>query len=126
MHAAIYAILAANAGVTALVSTRIYKDEGLQNATYPCVVFYQSDGWSEETLTSSSGIRYAEYEVMAFASTHIAAYNVAEAVRTALNRYNGSAGGVTVLDIKVTGESSEKDDNIGMFLKSIEILATYN
>lgn len=126
MHAAIYSILAANAGVTALVSTRIYKDEIPQNPTYPCVVFYQSDGWSEEALTSSSGIRYAEYEVMSFATTHLVASNVAEAVRTALNRYNGTSGGVVVLDIKINGESSEKDDSINVYLKSFDVLATYN
>lgn len=125
MEAAIYSILSGTAGVTALVSTRIYPTKAPQSVTYPCVIYARDSLEVEEALSASTTIRYGMFEVMAVASSYSGAKALGDAIRTALNRYAGTAGGITVLDVNVINEGDEYDDDLNVFIKRIEIRATY-
>ena len=93
---AIYGILSANAGVTALVSTRIYPDIATQDTAFPFVV-YQIEGTApSDTKDGVSKLDMVDFAVMAYAKTYTNAQDIASACRTALDRYSGTVNGISV------------------------------
>lgn len=103
---AIYGILSANAGVTALVSTRIYPDMATQDTAFPFVV-YQIEGTTpSDTKDGASKMDMVDFAVMAYAKSYTNAQDIASACRTALDRYSGSMQGVTVDSITFKDQQS--------------------
>ena len=93
---AIYGILSANAGVAALVSTRIYPDIATQDTAFPFVV-YQIEGTTpSDTKDGVSKMDMVDFAVMAYAKSYTSAQDIASACRTALDRYSGTMQGVAV------------------------------
>lgn len=94
----LYAKLAATAGVTSLVSTRIYPDATAQviNPATPYVSYSRVDGMPHHTMAAPAGLRFARMQYMAHADTFAAAKAIAEAVLAALDGFAGTAGTVTV------------------------------
>lgn len=82
---ALYDKMSGNAGVAALVSTRIYREQAPQGAAYPLVVYGHQAG-GDETLTSVDSVNVV-YQVRAVSSVSAAeAGAIDEALRTALHR----------------------------------------
>lgn len=125
MHAAIYSILAANAGVTALVSTRIYKGKAPQNAAYPCLVFGRDSLDYVDGIRQSADLRLSDYEILCVADTYHAADALAKAARDALNRYTGTIGGVFVEDIYIDDQRDEYDNTINKDIVVLPIRCEY-
>ena len=96
---AIQTILASDSGVSALVSTRIYPDRLPQNVTYPAIVFEHNGERSDEHMGGLSGLADSYFDVFCWAKSRLATVDLADAVRLALSRYNGTAGGVVVRQI---------------------------
>jgi len=103
---AIYDILSDAAGVTALVSTRIYPDIATQGAVYPFVVYSVENTLPSDTKDGVSGLDVVQLAVMIYANTYTSAQDIAGAVRTALDRTSGTFAGVEVQSIKFDGQSS--------------------
>jgi hypothetical protein len=103
---AIYDILSDTAGVTALVSTRIYPDIATQGAVYPFVVYSVEGTLPTDTKDGPSGLDVVQVAVMIYANTYTAAQDIAGAVRTALDRTAGTFASVVVQSIKFDGQSS--------------------
>lgn len=79
-----YALLSGAAGVTTLVSTRIYPDAMPEDVAYPAVVFSRSTTEIERLLDNSiATVRY-ELEVNCWAKTRTTADAVADAIAAAL------------------------------------------
>lgn len=125
MHAAIYSILAANASVTALVSTRIYKGIAPQNAAFPCVIYARDSMDYVDGIDQSADLRRSDYEILCVADTYQAAEALAKAVRNALNRYGGTIGGVFVEDIYIDDQRDEHDDTINKEIQVLTIRCEY-
>lgn len=97
----IYAKLTANAGVSALVSTRVYPVVIPQDATYPAIaysaVYTPADNSKNEDATHDN----CAFTLRAWAATYDAAAALDVAIRAALDYDDNSgagvaAGGVTV------------------------------
>lgn len=90
----LYAVLAANSGVSSLVSTRIYPVNVPQadytDATkFPCVV-YKIDGKQRQVrFAGTDSLVSANLSVDCYAKTYAQAQAVAAAVRSALVDYSG-------------------------------------
>jgi phytoene dehydrogenase-like protein len=103
---AIYGRLQAVSAVTALVSTRVYPDYAPQNATYPFVVYRLTNNLPSDTKEGPSVLDTAQVTVEAYAATYDAAINVAENVRTALDRYSGTIESIVIDSIRFSNSQS--------------------
>lgn len=83
------ATLVANSGVTALVAARVY-DEPPQNVTYPFVRFGDIQPRSMDTDGSTGADVTFNIEAYSQTTGRVEATRIAEAVRTALHRQEGS------------------------------------
>ena len=80
----LYAVLAAAAGLTALVSTRIYPDAIPEDAALPAVVYSRI---GTEPVVSVSGSYFgetAQIDITAWAATRTAAAAVGDQIKAAL------------------------------------------
>lgn len=115
---ALYARLAAVAGVTALVSTRIYPVKLPQNATLPAVTYQRVSTSRAGAMGADPGVAWARIQVTSWATSYSGLKSLSEAVRAALQRYSGSSGGVTVLDVTLDSELDlygEDESEAGVF-----------
>ena len=80
----LYTLLSGNAGVTALVSTRIYPDVLPENCTYPAIV-YSTQRTAFLLLDGSSAGNDVAINLQAWAKTRVSAAQVSAAVVTALS-----------------------------------------
>lgn len=85
----IRAALVANSGLTTLVSTRVY-DEPPQNVTYPFVRFGDIQPRSADTDGSTGAEVTFNVETYSQTTGRVEATQIAEAIRTALHRSEGS------------------------------------
>lgn len=108
--AAVRAVLAADAGVAAIVGTRIYADRWPKGVTYPAIRYEHLNEESTQHMTGLSGLADSYLEVACRASTRLAATSLAEAVRLALSRYSGTSSGVVVDQIHPSGGSTTVEE----------------
>lgn len=94
--AAVRAVLAADASVAALVSTRIYPDRLPQNVTYPAITYEINFNASYEAMDGILGLAESFVEVVCWSATRLQATALAEAVRLALTSYQGTSASVVV------------------------------
>ena len=105
---ALYAYLSSHAGLTALVSTRIYPLVMPQNATLPAVTFSKISGPRAHAMQQDAGLAYPRFQVSCWGGTYKQAKEVAGQVRAALQDYTGTmggAGGVVVSGVFLEDEN---------------------
>ena len=102
---ALYSQLAATAGLTALVSTRIYPDLMPQPPTLPAVVYQMISNVREERHGGQTGDARPRFQVTCWASTALAAAAVAVQVRLAVMAMSGTIAAVAVIGAWNAGES---------------------
>lgn len=96
---AIRSVLAADGSVAGQVGTRIYADRLPKGVTYPAIHFEHYSQSSTQHMTGLSGLADSYLEVICHATTRTAATTLAEYVRLALSRYEGTSSGVVVEQI---------------------------
>jgi hypothetical protein len=84
LEAKIYALLSADAGVLALVSTRVYPVVAPQGTTLPYVVYQRISSGREYALDGYCGLENSRMQVDVYADTEKEAWAVADAVTTAM------------------------------------------
>jgi len=103
------------AGITALVSTRVYLETIPQGATLPCITYQRisTPRLTAHDTSGSAGTASPRFQFDAWATTYASARAIADALRAALNGYKGTitsgADSVVVQSILIDGESSEPD-----------------
>lgn len=107
---AVYAKLSGNAGVTAICSTRIFPEIATQEAAYPFVTYTVDTTRPTDTKDGVSPLDVVTVSIMSFANTNAQAQDLAEAVRTALDRQSGTMGGVNVQSIRFASQQSAQMD----------------
>ena len=93
------AVLTADAGVSADAGTRVYPDALPQNATLPAIRYAVIDDRSEQHLTGIAGLANATIQIDCYALTRLAANDLGDDVRLALDRYEGTSSGVTIRQV---------------------------
>jgi len=93
----LYAYLAANVGLSALVSTRIYPINAPTSATMPYIIYQRLNNRSMWHLgsTSSSKLTVESFQFDIFSSTALSCENVSIKLRQALDGYSGLMNGGT-------------------------------
>jgi len=92
----LYSRLQAVAGVTALVSTRVYPLLVPQEASLPAIAYQRISGPRETAHDGPSGLAFARMQVTCIGSSYSSAKGVSEAVRAALDGQSGTWGSTVV------------------------------
>jgi len=111
---AIRGYLAANAGVAALVATRIYPDVLPQGYTIKnggALTYTVIDTIHDHFINGISGIARSRIEFAAFAPARVDANLIAESVRTSdLQGYTGAIGGIVICSVMISGGIQTLDE----------------
>lgn len=110
IEAAIYEILAAAAGVTAIVGSNIYPVLMPEEAPYPALTYFTVDADEIHTLDRTSGLVHQRFQVDAWANDYSTAKTLMKQVRAALEAAYGTI--VTPLgDVDIDGilRDNERD-----------------
>jgi len=114
LGSAVRGYLASVAGVTALVSTRIYPDflpQGYSVRTGGALTYTIIDTVHDRLINGLSGIARSRIEFAAFASTRAGANLIAEAVRASdIIGLTGAMGGVSVESVSVASGIQTLDE----------------
>ena len=97
----VYALLSADAGVTAIVSTRIYPSELPQQIAVPAIVYRHIDTVDRPTIHGDGGAQLVQsrISVIALANDYSAIKAIHEAVKAAMRYQHGTIAGVQVATI---------------------------
>lgn len=96
IESGLYRHLSADAGVSALVGTRIHKGIATQNQTRPYITLFPVSNPKLRSLTGPSGLANPRIQIDSWGDTYASAKSVAEAVRKALDGFRGLMGSVRV------------------------------
>lgn len=102
---ALYYQLANTAGVTALVSTRIYPIVMPQNPTLPAITYQMISNVEEEVHRGMTGDARPRFQITCWAATELAAAAVATQVRLAVMAMSGTIAAVPIKGTWVAGET---------------------
>lgn len=84
--------LVATAGITALVSTRVYPTRLPQSPTMPAIVYNEIYTSRLESMSGYSNNKTARVQIVAWASTSLAAETLRDLVAATLHGYRGALG----------------------------------
>lgn len=104
MEEGLYSLLTGDAGVSALVSTRVYPLAVPQQVDLPAVAYQRISGPRLLAHDGPTGLAEARVQVTCHAATYIAAKGLADAVRAAVDGYAGTTGGVEFERIGIESE----------------------
>ena len=125
---AIFQRLNGFAGLSALVSGRIYPARPPQNATRPYVVYHEQAPIDLAPEINESGdLVQSRFQIDAWAETASAAKAVGQQVRLALRDFSGTAAGVRIDDIRAEGGFDDFDEEVTpvLFRRSQDFTVQY-
>jgi hypothetical protein len=125
---ALYSYLSNYAGLTALVSTRIYPTIAPQGATIPCVVIQKISGNRNHTMQGDIPLTNQIHQISIYAESHASQVAIAAQIRVALNNYVGvmATNGVTVQGVMIVSEFEGYDTEAKEFFEKIDFEIFYD
>lgn len=128
ISAALYAHLCADAGLAAIVGTRIYPvyapalSEG--ETMSPTIVFRQEQHDRFDNINARSGVKPIRFSVACLGDDYDSCWSIADALETCLEGYRGTLGGlggVVVGPIKLRNQWDEvQNPFLGYFISVSE------
>jgi hypothetical protein len=112
--------LTTTAGLTALISTRVYLERIPQGATLPCLTYQRisTPRVLAHDTSGSAGTASPRFQFDAWATTYASAKSITDALRAALNGFRGTitsgADSVVVQAALVDAETSLPDLEAGL------------
>jgi len=130
MHAALYSILSGAAGVTELVSTRIYLARAPQGAALPYVWFEDRSTTYIRALSGDQAYRRSLVDVNCIAASATEAIAVADAVTSAINDARGTYASTPIVNVAVLGDDTNtlpptSGEEFGAFERSLDVEITW-
>lgn len=104
---AIKALLDADTGVGDECGDRIYPSLLPEDETLPAISYFRVSTVRDPKMGADSLVVQARIQVDCHASSYSAAKDLRDAVRTAVQRYSGTVGGVTIQQIFIEGERDD-------------------
>lgn len=124
----IVALLEGDAGVTALVGTRIYPAATSQGVDRPAAFYELIADVPQPTLSASVGenVNVARVSVLCVGATYTSARELGEAVRTACHLKHGTFAGVKVISSVLASRGPDfSDAEQGSFVNPLDFSITY-
>lgn len=107
---AIYSAITGDGTLAGLVSTRVYPDRAVQQATLPYIIYTAIDTQPTDTKDGASALDIVRVQVDTFASTYDSANTISERVRTVLDRKTGTVGTLSIDSMHFVNEISSPPD----------------
>lgn len=121
----LYSYLTNNAGVKAIVASRVYPLVIAQKTALPAITYQTSSLKPDRNLSGNTGRMTATVQLNAWAETYTEVKSLAEALRSALNDYSGAMGSDTIRRSGVESETDGWDEETGFFRVSMQITIVY-
>ncbi len=121
---ALYSLLSGNAGVAALVATRISPITKPEDATLPAITYRRISSQRFSAMGRDAGVIKGRFQIDVWADTYDSAVGVKEAVRAAVQRYS-TVTGVTIYDIFIISEIDFFEDDTGQYHIAVDIEINY-
>lgn len=118
MEASLFSFLTGNAGIAALVGTRVYPGIIPQSGVQPCIVYNKSSRGRQQTFCSTSNLMVTRLEIDCYADTYIQSVALANAVTAALQEFSGDMYGTDVPRIFLENEIDLSDIEPGLYRQS--------
>ena len=132
MKSGLVSLLSSEATITAICSTRVYVNRAPQNATFPHVIITQMNSEENTCLDGGSGqLRFLDFDIDCKAKSSVTAESLANAVRTYIDDYSGTAGSFTVGAVLMNDESDDYEppqdgSDVGVFVVTLDLTIHYN
>lgn len=125
LEAGVYAHMAAAAGLTALISTKIYPVQIGQNIALPAVTYFRVSTLRHSVFMDDPDLSEARVQISSWSTVYSTCQNVAEQVRLAWTRYTGTTGGVTFEDTWPEDETTLYDPETETYQIAIDVMMTH-
>ncbi len=125
---ALFTYLSTHAGLSALVSTRLYPVVLPQGATLPAVTYMRVSTVQMRTFGDPRMGRTARIQFTVWASTYASRLAVAQQLAAALEGYDGlmgGTGGVTVLAAQGENELDDYEPTAKVYQAALDFTFTY-
>jgi hypothetical protein len=125
-HLAIFARLTGFAGLTALVSARVYPSELPDNPTYPAIMYKCDRGPALRGAVSNPPYAADAVHILVYSKTRLEACAVAVQVRLALDRWRkATISGVQVDDCFFEGDVGSYDPSAKVHFVALDFKLHY-
>lgn len=111
----LFEYLSANAGVSALVDSRIYPSVMKQGVDMPVVVFSRIGSQRSRTFCATDSLVLGTFQLDCYDRGYLKAVQLAAAVRSALVDYAGLMGDTTVNQVSLESEFDTDDPEPGLY-----------
>lgn len=92
--------------VSSLVGCRFYPhQQARQNAVFPLVTYYRAGTFHEQGISGSLGFAHADIALDIWSTVYLDVCRVAEAIRRAIQAYQGCWGRYGILDVVLEDDS---------------------
>lgn len=117
--------LANYAGLSALISARVYASHLPQAVTLPAVAYHKMNSVPISVLSEDTDVFDTEFDIGCFANTYDEANAVALQVLTALQRYSGTNATVVILDCMIRGVNNSFETEFEIYETTVSILISH-
>ena len=117
---AIYSILSNDSTLTAITSTRIYPLRIPQGASLPAVTYFVVSGGPMQTKDGAVSDNFDSFQVSCFATSYSTIQSIYSAVKSALERYSGTAASTTIHTITYMGHVDLYEEDAGVYHRAID------
>lgn len=109
VNEALVSLVLANSAITAVIGQRFTPALALDGKSLPAATYQRISGSHVESLTGSSGLCFARYQINTFATTYKVASELGELVRLCLEGYAGTVSGLVINGITWEGDGEFLD-----------------
>lgn len=122
LHEAWWTWLKSRPGVAAALGDRVFPHVLPDRATLPAATYTRTSTDRERNLSGTSGLCRAVIEFMVAGTTLEQAEAAADAVRQAVDGFQGDLGGVWVWEIAVEGQGAGYDESLDRHFVGMDIV----
>ena len=119
----LFSRLTAHAGLSALLSTRLYPLLAPQDATLPYATYQRISSPVLHTFARGAPATQARFQFDVYAASALSAQQVATQLRTALIAMTGDT--VTVHEVLIASSHSDYERETALFRESVDALVIY-
>lgn len=111
----LFTLLSNNAGVSALVATRVYPLSLPQNAVFPCISYEFEEQQEQSDYDGQGDFGDVEIQINNWADEYDDALSLAAAVKTALKNFTGNLDGEYVYRLILNTSVTVIEDAVGKY-----------
>ena len=120
IESAIYSRLSTFAGLTALISTRIYPLKLPQTVTYGAVTYSKVSGLRNHQHGGSAQVAEPRFQITAYHTSYASLKGITKQIRLALDAYSGTVSGTKLFFCFLLNETDLYDDDTKVYYTALD------